>query len=118
MSLKEITNTIAPRHLRRLLLAVLLGFTGLAFGQTAELPPTNPKLVEVHMVRTNTSLGLRWFVWAVHPVGEYWSLVASSEVGNPDAWFNLLNSIDDGTVVSAIVPDNHRTMIFRARKRR
>ena len=105
------------RHLKVLLLLKLLGFVGLPLCRAAELPPTDPNVVKVQIVRTNTSLGSRWFVWAVHPVGQYWSLEATTDVGNPGAWFNLLNFSDDGTVVSAFVV-NTPTMIFRARRRR
>lgn len=100
------------------LFLLLLGFLGFAPLPAAELPPTNPSFVRVNVVRTNTIYGKRWFVWAVHPVGEVWTLTASTEVGNPDAWFNLTNYSDEGGVVSSVVPDTGRTMIFRARRRR
>lgn len=115
---KKITELVVPKHRAMLLMVALLGFLGLAPVRAAELPPINPKFVQVHVVRTNTSLGSRWFVWAVHPAGEYWSLQATTEVGNIDAWFNIVNYTEDGVVVSAVVPDTRLTMVFRARKRR
>ena len=116
--LKKFTELVVPKHRTMMLMLIVFGFLGLAPVRAAELPPINPKFVQVHVVRTNTALGSRWFVWAVHAAGEYWSLQATTEVGNPDAWFNLVNYTEDGMVVSAVVPDTRLTMVFRARKRR
>lgn len=115
---KRITELVVPKHRTLMLMLVVFGFLGLAPVRAAELPPINPKFVQVHVVRTNTVLGSRWFVWAVHAAGEYWSLQGTTEVGNPDAWFNIVNYTEDGVVVSAVVPDTRQTMVFRARKRR
>ena len=115
---KRIAELIVPKHCTMLFLLFVFGFLGLAQVRAAEFPPINPKFVQVHVVRTNTVLGSRWFVWAVHAPGEYWSLQGTTEVGNPDAWFNIVNYTEDGVVVSAVVPDTRLTMVFRARKRR